>query len=147
MKTVVMLCACLTLATWIPASSSPYAAPRTMTDRSKEPVLCVWSLYAGAQAIGRRCFRGKDAAFQRELENSVTKVEEFIVANSSSHPTRSQLAARRASMAPDMNDPAFCQSDVVGFYLAFSDQGAEALRRYTDELLVTPREPTMDPCL
>lgn len=118
-----------------------------LVDRSgKGAVLCTWSLLVTAQEVGRRCFSDQDESFQEELEASINKIEVFIQQNSSSRPSASDIAARKAAMVRRTGG-AVCSADLVRLYRSFRDRGADALRASTDDMLSTPREPVMNPCV
>lgn len=119
-----------------------------LVDRTgKGAVLCSWSLLVVAQEVGKRCFPGQDEALQAELEISIKKTEAFIQENSSSRPKPSDIAARKAAMVREARGQALCTADPAQLYRGFKDNGVDALRASTEEMLSTPREPVMNPCV
>jgi hypothetical protein len=123
------------------------AGPPPGDHSGKGAVLCAWRLMLAAQAVGRRCFAGQDAAFQAELARSIARTDAFILKNSSARPTPADLARFKARVGEevDRQRPALCAEDEV--YRAFRDAGTAAMRTTTDELLSVPREPVLNPCL
>jgi hypothetical protein len=119
------------------------------TDRSgKGAVLCAWGIYEAARAAGRACFDGQDGPFQAELERSISRIDQFILANSSRHITQAQLDERRRRGLEEVRQAGdICKGAAAQMYVALRTRGAAALGAGTDELLSVPREPVMNPCL
>jgi hypothetical protein len=114
----------------------------------KGAVLCVWGIYQAAKAVGAECHKGADAAFQSELERSLNRIDEFIVANSKHPVTRKDLETRRIEGLRQLRSSGnICVGDAAKLYNALHDSGAAALQAQTTDLLSIPREPVMNPCL
>lgn len=113
-------------------------------------VLCAWSVYLSIQAETAACNlprRPTDDA----IDEAIAAIDEFILANSSLHPTRQMLeefkhsaaesslaSARRVGLQKICNG-----SDLERFRRISPDQ----LRSSVKKLLELPREPVMNPCL
>jgi hypothetical protein len=113
-------------------------------------VLCVWSLYLSIQAQTAACAlprRPVDDA----IDQAVVDIDEFILANSSLHPTRPMLEKfKRDAAEGEINSarrwrgPQFCKNqDLEGF----RSPSPEQVRSSVKALLAIPREPVMNPCL
>jgi len=112
-------------------------------------VLCDWSIYLSVQAQTAACAlprRPTDDAIDR----AIVAIDEFILANSSLHPTRSTLedfkqrAAASVRGALQARGPDFCKnSDLEGF----RSPSPEKIQAGVKALLAIPREPVMNPCL
>ena len=114
----------------------------------KGAVLCARMLYIAAEQVGRQCAAGQDAAFQQELTRSLSRIDRFIIANSSQPVTQAQLdAARAREQAQNRRHVKLCEGDMLGLYQAIRAQGPQAMRTSVDDLLSIPREPVLNPCL
>lgn len=117
-------------------------------------VLCVWSIYISIQRIGAVCFP-EETAFQTALDETVRRMDDFIIANM---PTTREVldAARRDSLRMSGTDeivPQRCRGsdrrarDMLNMYRHSRMSGADSMRAEVDRLLATPRRPSMNPCL
>jgi hypothetical protein len=113
-------------------------------------VLCAWGIYLSVQAETAACKlprRPVDDA----MDSAILAIDEFILANSSLHPTREML---------DNFKQRYAESNLsimqrIGFDKVCNGPDLEAFRRVTPErlqasikaLLATLREPVMNPCL
>jgi hypothetical protein len=113
-------------------------------------VLCVWSIYLSVQAQTAACAlprRPVDDA----IDQAIVAIDEFILANSSLHPTRPMLekfkhdaAEGELSSARRWRGPQFCKNeDLEGF----RSPSPEKIQASVKALLAIPREPVMNPCL
>src|SRR3954468_3572833 len=112
-------------------------------------VLCVWSIYLSVQtqvaafALPRR-------PVDDAIDQAIVAMDDFIIANSSLHPTRAMLDAfKRNAATSELStlrrlQPQFCQSqDLEGF----RSPSPEQIEATVKEILAVPREPVMNPCL
>lgn len=114
----------------------------------KGAVLCIWSIYDAVRLVGRECHAGQDAAFQAELEQSIARIDDFIIANSKHPVSKEQLDARRAQGLRGLQmHGSICAGSAEQLYQMLRRGGPEALRAQTADLLSIPREPVMNPCL
>lgn len=113
-------------------------------------VLCTWSIYLSIQAETTACAltrRPTDDA----MDEAIAAIDEFILANSSLHPTRAALEEfkRRAAesniaFGRRQGLQTFCsRPDLERFRSISPDQ----IRASVKKLLEIPREPVMNPCL
>jgi hypothetical protein len=113
-------------------------------------VLCAWSIYLSIQAETAACGltrRPVDDA----MDEAIVAIDEFILANSSLHPTRPMLeefkhraAEGDISVARQQGLEKFCsRPDLERFRRINPDQ----IRISVKKLLDPPREPVMNPCL
>jgi hypothetical protein len=113
-------------------------------------VLCVWSLYLSIQAETATCAlprRPVDDA----IDQAIVDIDEFILVNSSLHPTRPMLEKfKRDVSESDINSarrwrgPQFCKNEDLEF---FHSSSPEKVQASVKALLAIPREPLMNPCL
>ena len=126
------------------------------TDKNGGAVLCAWGIYLGVQAATAACHlerRPVDDA----IDEAIQAMDEFILTNSSLHPTRSALEdfkrrGGRGAFSPQSWElaadglPQLCsqsKQDLEGFRQPNPDQ----IRTSVKQLLAVPREPVMNPCL
>ncbi|MGY8632401.1 hypothetical protein RAD15_07880 [Bradyrhizobium sp. 14AA] len=113
-------------------------------------VLCAWSMYLSIQAETAACGltrRQTDDA----MDEAIAAIDEFILANSSLHPTRAMLdefkqraAESHLGLARRQGLQNFCsRPDLEHFRSISPDQ----IRAGVKKLLEIPREPVMNPCL
>ena len=107
-------------------------------------VLCAWSLYLTIQAQTAACGlprRPVDDA----IDQAVADIDEFILANSSLHPTRSMPENFKHDAAARAAGPQYCENkDLATFRSSLSP---EKVQSSVKTLLAIPREPLMNPCL
>jgi hypothetical protein len=139
----------------LPPSQSGGVETRRLGDKTvqidnsgKGAVLCIWSIYDAVRLVGRECHAGQDAAFQAELEQSIARIDDFIIANSTSPVSKEQLDARRAQGLRGLQvRGSICAGGAEQLYQMLRRSGPEAIRAQTADLLSIPREPVMNPCL
>jgi hypothetical protein len=113
-------------------------------------VLCAWSIYLSVQAQTTACGlqrRPTDDA----MDEAIAAIDEFILANSSLHPSRPNLEEFKRRVAEQ--DIAFARKQ--GLEKACSSRDLERFRSISPDqirasvkkLLEVPREPVMNPCL
>lgn len=113
-------------------------------------VLCAWSIYLSIQAETAACGLSR-LPVDDAMDEAIVAIDEFILANSSLHPTRPMLekfkrrategeigAARRRDFEKFCNRP-----DLAHFRSMSPDQ----IKTSVKKLLELPREPVMNPCL
>ena len=113
-------------------------------------VLCVWSLYLSIQAETADCAlprRPVDDA----IDQAIVAIDEFILANSSLHPTKTALqnfkrdaSASAVAAAHRSQGTKFCSNGDLEMFRGLSP---EKIQANTKTLLMVPREPVMNPCL
>lgn len=120
------------------------------TDKSGAgAVLCVWSIYLSIQAKTATCAlprRPVDDA----IDQLIVAIDEFIIANSSLHPTKAMLeefkqrAAASEARRIQQTGLDACKS---GDLERFRSSTPEQIQATAKSLLAVPREPVMNPCL
>jgi hypothetical protein len=111
-------------------------------------VLCAWSLYLSIQAQTAACAlprRPTDDA----MDQATVAIDEFVLANSSLHPTRDAFESfKREATASDRDrasrEPQFCTRPDLERFRSIKP---ERLQASVKALLAVPREPVMNPCL
>jgi hypothetical protein len=112
-------------------------------------VLCVWSVYLSVQAQTAACKLPRRPA-DDAMDDAVAEIDEFIIANSSLHPTHQMLeefkrraaaSLMRSAQAQDIQK--FCASPDLEHFRSIKP---EDVRGSVKKLLETPREPVMNPC-
>jgi len=119
-------------------------------DKGGGAVLCGWSMYLSARTQTAAC------GFSRQpvddaIDEAITAIDGFIIANSSLHPTREMLDdfKRRAEEAElghthQLGMQRYCENN---FAQRFRRQSPDQIRASVRGLLAVPREPVMNPCL
>jgi hypothetical protein len=113
-------------------------------------VLCAWSIYLSVQAQTTACAlprRPTDDA----IDQAIIAIDEFILANSSLHPTKPMLedfkhaaAASELRGARQVRGSDFCKNSDLERFRSLSP---EKIHASVKTLLAVPREPVMNPCL
>jgi hypothetical protein len=119
----------------------------------KGAVLCIWSVYMSIQTHTRLCNLERKPV-DDAIDKAITTIDDFIIQNSSLHPTPSMLQDfKRRTEEADLqfiqsHDPTkerYChRSDLAEKIRSLSP---EQIDQNVKELLATPREPTANPCL
>jgi hypothetical protein len=113
----------------------------------KGAVLCSWSINLSVQA------RTADCGWARRpvddaIDEAITAIDDFILANSSLHPTRPMLEdfKRRAAESERriVTRERYCESRNSEF---IRSADPDRIREGVKALLSIPREPVMNPCL
>ncbi|WP_050422488.1 hypothetical protein [Bradyrhizobium tropiciagri] len=110
-------------------------------------VLCAWSIYLSIQAQTAACARSRQPA-DDAIDQAIIAIDQFILENSSLHPTKEALEAfkRRAAAAGGdaSRQPQLCQRHDFDRLRSMAPEEIQASVR---ALLAIPREPVMNPCL
>jgi hypothetical protein len=124
--------------------------PRQFEHDKGGAVLCAWSIYLSVQAETAACGltrRPVDDA----IDEAIVAIDEFILANSSLHPTRAMLedfkhraAESELSFARQRGLQKVCEGRDLEF---LRNPSPDQIRASVKELLAVPREPVMNPCL
>jgi hypothetical protein len=112
-------------------------------------VLCSWSLYLSVQTYVKACGLARRPA-DDAMDAAIAAMDDFIIANSSLHPTRAMVEdfKRRAAesdlaRAQQRGMQAFCQNSDIEIFRRPSPEQIQALVK---ALLAVPREPVLNPC-
>lgn len=116
----------------------------------KGAVLCTWSLYLSTRNLAAACGLPR-APTDDALDRAIAEIDDFILANSSLRPDRTALerfkrdaADSELARARQSGLDNACSNDMVKFLRSLPPAKIEASVK---ELLATPREPVMNPCL
>jgi hypothetical protein len=113
-------------------------------------VLCSWSLYLSVQTHVKVCGLARRPT-DDAMDAAVEAMDDFIITNSSLHPTRAMVEdfKRRAAesslaAARQRGMEAFCQNRDIE---VFRRPSPEQIQASVKALLAVPREPVLNPCL
>jgi hypothetical protein len=107
-------------------------------------VLCLWGLTSAAAEIGRQCRVGQNPAFQAELERSVSRFDDYVLANGMTAEQVAQFKRQQGlSGAPEAR---LCTGELISFYDHMAAGGPEGLRAAVDELVSRPGRPSWGDC-
>ena len=138
-------------ALFLACGASLAASQGKLVDGKYEPapgegVICHMGIYNMLAEYGRRCSPPPKPEFQAELERSIVRIDEYVLANSKI--SRDQIAAFKLKQsrvgAPDAS---ICRADFGEMYQSASKASATELRDSVDKLLARPGEPTWGDCL
>lgn len=117
-------------------------------------VICSWMIFVTLRAALNECPADRFVDLRADLDQGVTAMEAFIVANSVLPTTVAELRAKAAAEAartrnavPSSGPRACPTGDVGNMIAAFEDMGRPARREMVDKLLSVPRWPVSNPCL
>jgi hypothetical protein len=124
--------------------------PAQFKSDSHGAVLCAWGLFLGTQAETKACNlerRPVDDA----IDEAVSEMDDFILANSSLHPTKAMLADfKRRAEEPTISKITSGDPDKICTgpdLAAFRSLTPERIKASMKDLLTPPREPVMNPCV
>ena len=113
-------------------------------------VLCAWSIYLSVRTQTSACALSRQPA-DDAIEEAITAIDGFIMANSSLHPTHDMLEdfKRRAEEselrhARQTGMQKYCENELARHLRSGSP---DQIRASVKQLLAVPREPVMNPCL
>ena len=144
------LAALLLAACIVPASAQQPQSQFDEPDPQGGPVLCAWMYYVYVQAIGERCFPNQRSEMSAVIDESVEKIEKFILDNSPATPEQIAQGRNRfrSRVIDDPRGP-YCaeDKDPVRMYRAMQGVGAQTMRDSIVKLLAIPRKPIFNECL
>ncbi|SRR5258708_28188351 len=110
-------------------------------------VLCIWSIHLSVQARAAECGWARRPV-DDAIDEAIKAIDEFILANSSLHPTRPMLEdfKRRAAESERriVTRERYCDNRDSEFVRSADP---DRIREEVKALLSVPREPVMNPCL
>jgi|SRR5579871_3024547 len=113
----------------------------------KGAVLCVWSIYLSLQAAAKTCQMPRRPV-DDAIDQAIIQMDDFIIANSSLHPTRAALEDfKRRAAAQAQSQKGFCEGPAIRDFDVFRRMTPEQVQKSIADLLAAPREPVMNPCL
>jgi len=118
------------------------------TPEPGEGVVCAWALYTVAREVGRRCHPGEDVELQEALEQAVSEIDAYVVANTNPSATQQQIDEfKRQQGHVGASEEFLCRGDPSELYRSLAEQGAPAIRASLDAALSRPGQPTWGTCL
>jgi hypothetical protein len=118
-------------------------------DKGGGAVLCVWSLYLEIQAQTAICGLTRGPT-DDAIDAAIIAMDEFIIANSSQHPTPETLKAFKQRVMESerklisQRKDQICTNKDLGYFRSISP---DQIQSDMKALLAVPREPVMNPCL
>jgi hypothetical protein len=113
-------------------------------------VLCAWSIFLSVQSQTAACEMARTPA-DDAIDEAIIAIDEFILANSSLHPTRAMLEdfKRRAAEGDlsFMRQRGLQESCKISDIGRFRSLAPDQIHASVKSLLAVPREPVMNPCL
>ena len=115
-------------------------------------VLCVWSEYVNLHIGADYCFPDGERELKEDFADAVEHFKDFIVANSLTPVTRSDLDAyvekRRAELISRMSKTAggAPRCPKLDFFVDYQADGRKKRRADVAKILAIPRPPVMNPC-
>src|ERR1700754_27553 len=106
-------------------------------------VLCSWSFYVYSQGLSEACGlprRPVDDA----VDQAIVAIDEFILANSSLHPTRLMLENFKRDLRGQVQRAPRRMLNCEDPFFSHSDE--EQIQAHVKKLLAIPREPVTEPC-
>jgi hypothetical protein len=110
-------------------------------------VLCNWGIYVALEAALEICPVYRNEPLKADLADAIDRINDFIVANSLSPVTKSELEKRAVSMTGDVSQ--LCRPDgpVAEMLKSFESMPRDKRMSSVADLLSVPRPPVMNPCL
>jgi hypothetical protein len=116
------------------------------TDKSGGAVLCAWSMYLSIRTQTTACSVSREPV-DDAIDEAITTIDGFIIANSSLHPTHEMLKdfKRRAGEAElgrarQLGMQKYCENHLARH---FRRQSPDQIRASVKGLLAVPREPVI----
>ena len=120
------------------------------TDKGGGAVLCAWSMYLSVRTQTTACAVSRQPV-DDAIDEAITAIDGFIIANSSLHPTHEMLEdfKRRAAEAElrharQLGMQKYCENNLAQH---LRRESPDQIRASIKGLLAVPREPVMNPCL
>jgi hypothetical protein len=152
LSSIIGAIALLTLSAPVTAEDRMVFGPRQFEgDKSgKGAVLCAWSIYLDIQAEAKACKLSRRPT-DDAMDEAIAEIDDFILANSSLHPTRPMLEEFKRRRAAQL-ETSLAQQDIQKFCSRpdlehFRSVNPDDIRASVRKMLETPREPVMNPCL
>ena len=124
--------------------------PRQFESDTSGQVLCVWWIYLAMQAEASACGLPRQP-IDDAVDEAIVAIDQFILDNSSLHPTRAMLDEyKRQQVAGFLANArrTDLQKICTGHDLqAFRSISPDHYRADVKKLLAKPREPVVNPCL
>jgi hypothetical protein len=115
-------------------------------------VLCVWNEYTKLHIGADYCFPDSERELREDFADAVERFKDFIVANSLSPVSRSDLDAYVEKRRTDFlarvpkAEPGVPRCPRTDMFTDYRADGREKRRADVARILATPRPPVMNPC-
>ncbi len=108
-------------------------------------VFCGWAFMVLAREVGKQCFAGQDPEFQAQLNESVSRIDQYVIKNG--QLTAADVAAFKKEQGEE-GAPAsvLCHGDPVVLYKLFRSKGVGAIKSLTEALVSRPGKPSWGTC-
>jgi hypothetical protein len=110
-------------------------------------VLCSWGIYVALEAALEVCPEYRDEPLKAGLNDAIDRINDFIVANSLSPVTKTELEKRAASVTGDVSQLCRPGGPVAAMLKSFKSMPHDKFMSSVADLLSVPRPPVMNPCL
>ena len=127
-----------------PGSASIAEPPAAERPQGRTDLTCAWAMFRAAAEVGRRCRVPRNAGFQAELEDSVSRIETH--ARQSAPAVRARMAERGRRIAGTAR-ARLCTRAAVTSYREMTQGEPEALRDETDRVIALPGRPQWGACV
>jgi hypothetical protein len=109
-------------------------------------VLCSWVILMSFQAQAAACALPRQP-IDDAMDEAIVAIDEFILANSSLHPTRNMIESfKRDWSQRARSGPSYCEDPELARLRSDNEEPAR-IRTRVKALLAIPREPVGNPCL
>ena len=108
-------------------------------------VLCSWMILMSFQAQAAACALPRQP-IDDAMDEAIVAIDEFILANSSLHPTRHMIESfKRDWSQRARSGPLYCEDPALRQLRSDNEEPAR-IRERVKALLAVPREPVGEPC-
>ena len=143
MRALVMILLAAAMAA-APGSARIAEPPATAeSPQGRTDLTCAWTMFRTAAEVGRRCHVPRNAGFQAELEDSVSRLETHV--RQSAPAVRAQMAERGRRIAGTAR-VRLCTRAAVSSYRDMMQGEPEAMRDETDRVIALPGPPAWGAC-
>ena len=108
--------------------------------------MCGWAFVAFAQNVGHVCFPGQDKAFQGEVDESVARIDAYVLKNGPDTPA-DIVAFKHDQAQVGRSAEELCTGDGLTMYNHFRGLAPGSVRAMTDSLVSRPGKPTWGDCM
>jgi hypothetical protein len=119
----------------------------TPEDVAHGAVLCSWWISIEMRLTSDRCFPNEDSELKAALDESIEKMDQFIMDNMPM--TQEQFADFKQKTVSALGGMHACRGAYMDMYehIRHAPVDRQAIRERTLKLLAVPRKPAANPCL
>ncbi|MDD3019946.1 MAG: hypothetical protein PHX61_03065 [Alphaproteobacteria bacterium] len=129
-----------------------------MDNSGKGAVRCSWEIYVAMKNMSELCFPDDESEFKKNLDYAVDKTNDFIIVNSLSPITKSEieesikrkfleLKEQISKISKEKFDKECSSGSIAQMKKHMMSKSPEEFRKAVDDVLSIPRPPVMNPCL